>query len=72
MTKKSNVTIFISIAVAIVMVIGAMTQIASQGIVAAAMELIEAIQNNLFWIVGIVAVDIVVSIAAKRRAEKNN
>ena len=72
MTKKSNVTIIVSIAVAIVMVIGAMTQIASEGIVAAAMELVEAIQNNLVWIVGIVAVDIVVSIAAKRRAAKNN
>lgn len=72
MTKKSNVTIVISIALAMVMVIGAMTQIASEGIQAAALELLEAARKNIVWIAGIVAVDIAVSVAAKRRAAKNN
>ena len=54
------------------MVIGAMTQIASEGIQAAALELLEAARKNIVWIAGIVAVDIAVSVAAKRRAAKNN
>lgn len=72
MTKKYNVTIIISIAVAILMVIAAMTQIVNEGLQAAAVELVEAAKANMAWIIGIVAADIAVSIAAKRKATKNN
>ena len=72
MTKKYNVTIIISIAVAILMVIAAMTQIVNEGLQAAAVELVEAAKANMAWIIGIVAADIAVSVAAKRKATKNN
>lgn len=72
MTKKYNVTIIISIAVSILMVIAAMTQIVNEGLQAAAVELVEAAKANMAWIIGIVAADIAISVAAKRKATKNN
>ncbi len=72
MTKRISTAIIATIATAIVMLMVAVSQVSGHSVEAAAMELIEAIQNNLVWIIGIVSVDIVVAIAARRKAEKNN
>ncbi len=70
MTKRINATLIAIIATSIVMLVAALSQVAGHSVEAAAMELIEAIQNNIAWIVGIVAVDVVVAIAARRKSEK--
>ena len=72
MTKRINAVLIATIVTAVVMLVAALSQVAGHSIEAAGMELVEAIQNNLVWIVGIVAVDVAVAIAARRKSEKND